>query len=509
MRMMPIFFIVFTVMSTEVDITCSSTYCSSCPSSPTLCESCIDNYILTNKQCVYKRLLGCETYDREKQTCTQCSSGYSYEFTKNACVKGVEYCKSFSGTKCTSCYAPYSLSPQANKCVDCSSKKPYCLKVSNTQCKVCELCYPGMKLVDGDCVEVTNCRTYNEITSNCTKCVEGTYLQSGECVAGGIPHCLDYVNKQQCSVCEKGYTIKNAICEKTTDCILYEATSTNCTTCAQGYGFENGTKGVCEKCVDAHCLVCTENSTTCKLCEEKYNAYDGVCETCDDEHCLNCRNAKDQCMMCKSGYYLFNNKCTPCGDNTCLTIADSTQCARCTKNCVYRVFQGETTCIFEDHCQWYSSDKKCLGCLSGYNLTDDGACAENGCKTYNTGKCVECNKGYYLTSGYTCSKCSSTCSTCTNAEDQCDNLQEINTINNCAVYTEKRETCVICEDNYKLNASKCDFIGCVSTYPDGRCVVCSTADGAESWFTDNGKCVPSSSVIHLVVAFSLLILMVV
>lgn len=120
-----------------------------------------------------------------------------------------------------------------------------------------------------------NCQTCNAINS-CSICMEGYYLQDGECI----------------NTCRSKPNIYCQTCNSINSCF----------SCIEGYYIQNG------KCINtcinkANCLTCN-GINSCYSCKEGYYLKDGDCNACD-KSCRTCKNYdQHSCTSCKESLFL-------------------------------------------------------------------------------------------------------------------------------------------------------------------------------------------------------------
>lgn len=121
-------------------------------------------------------------------------------------------CKTWQDDVCVECSARYYF----NKNGICCEVKPECREF-NTQEGICEGCYAGYQLVDGECVvsDVSNprdrgCKTWQN--DRCVECSRRWFLSgSGVCVAVN-DFCRTWAANGVCDNCYTGYRLANGNC---------------------------------------------------------------------------------------------------------------------------------------------------------------------------------------------------------------------------------------------------------------------------------------------------------
>lgn len=125
-----------------------------------------------------------------------------------------------------------------------------------------------------------------------------------------------------------------------------------------------------------------------------------------------------------------------------------------------------------DHCAKKGSDKKCISCEDGYELSN-GECKEKPklCSNYSNGSCKSCISGYYLKNGE-CLKESSLCSYYSNGSCQsCISGYYLSNYGECLKATSLLdERPKFCE---KLDSSNKNCLKCYDGYYGSQCIRCS------------------------------------
>ncbi|ELP86917.1 hypothetical protein EIN_314860 [Entamoeba invadens IP1] len=449
---------------------CTNLYCDTCSS--TGCSSSIENYMLINGQCKYKRSEGCEFFN-SKNICTECTDGFKMDFSRKMCVPGVELCADIivdnsDNLSCLSCYEGYTLT-SATTCEKCKSYNPSCL-VSDSTCTLCSVCAPGYYIDNNKCISIGNCQYPHTSTPKiCSSCIAGYYLDetTRTCKKGNITNCIVYYDAIKCTTCESTYYYTSGECQQYFHCL--NVGNTGCNFCEYGYGLKDGH---CVKC-NSNCIECFNDSDVCKTCQHGYGVINGkcvrcnsACKSCDSTsseictdcyektglssntcvscgaNCLTCENDNPtKCTACEIGYVLTNiNTCKKCGNNCTDCSATNTEiCYDC--QATY-FLNGNSQC---QTCQTVSCGAleefqcgKCLEKCTFDNRNGNWLCNTNeNCYIYDSarGKCTVCNDNYYLDNNYQCQKCNKNCvSRCTNNADQCNELEDIRLDENCLIF---------------------------------------------------------------------------
>ena len=303
------------------------------------CEKCDSLYYLKDNQCILRVNLDkqCLEYSPESDKCVECAEDYFLEGTK--CVQypvGIPNCAIYySQTQCLMCSTGFFVKNNTCLPVDESVKIENCLLYSDKD--LCGECDANFLLIGNECVvvEAKDCLTYDSIYS-CSSCGEGFGFQQSEdgkfvhCISKSVSNCLvseDYA-PYLCLQCQGDNYPLDGVCTAVVtpveNCVVYDGQDT-CAACAVGTALSKDKK----KCLNTTEVVSQldPNCSTSRIAEEP------------------------ACNTCKDGYVFKNGYCVECVQNT-------------TK-------QGCQNCDPYDQ-------SKCLLCLSGYYMYDDGLCYKNG-----------------------------------------------------------------------------------------------------------------------------------
>ncbi|ELP83904.1 protein serine/threonine kinase, putative [Entamoeba invadens IP1] len=394
-------------------------YCNSCDSKKQQCLDCINPYYLKSENSCLKCPEG--TY---KNTTTSCKN----------CFEKIPNCRTCEGseiqTRCTSCYAPYTINTRGN-CVLCNYPNYY-IQSSNTNgscemmtenCDIqininmCVKCKSGSFLSEYKCKNTTNCTSSNILSLNSCDCVDQISINSDCCKT--IPNCkyLKIVkSKEQCLNCNDNYilTTDQMCTTKVTSGIYrngvyYQCKNieylnyfNSCTTCggATSVCVENNNKINYLNCANkeildvekALCITdinCTTVTTNfCSKCIEINSLYHGICVSCQTKFCSICysSNANEKCMKCMKDYLMISNNWCIHQTNVGCIRSTSVGCIQC-KNEYYQVDTTNTENKYDfclpistlniNNCKHVQSSLlKCVECLDSYKLKN-GICAEN------------------------------------------------------------------------------------------------------------------------------------
>ena len=367
----------------------------------------------------------------------------------------------------------YSLSASCikneNGCLKCDPLTNLCFRCEN------EILTPDDQ---GGCIGAKKCKlgfNYCEQCNNeedfCDICENGYYQDNN----GGCSYTenCEISYKGECLKCKENYiligirqyynTLK--ICKplSSTDlknCINIDKTTGLCLNCAENY---NITKGD-QKCSNTKYCYEMENGE-CSSCEENYylNKKDKKCIEIDDKKFRNCKISSDgeKCSKCDENYFISDdfycvntNYCSKTEKNICIKcqegfyLTNNNQCSK-TSNC-FEVDPKNGICIKCDknyyldlstrYCISYSEDENykycakfknnCSQCIEGFYLAENGLCsASKKCSLAKEGNCIGCQEGLKLSKDFKC------------VED-----------NHC-IYTNEKNECIECEDNYYYDKS--------------------------------------------------------
>ncbi|CAD8071988.1 unnamed protein product [Paramecium primaurelia] len=270
------------------------------------CLQCATNMYLSKGQC-FTCSEGC--VQCTNTTCTMCDNGYYLkQGSCQICAQNSQYCNDETGTP-TQCIQGYLLVPDINNTNNliCSQNINNCMMMINSD-QLCSQCYPNYVLFQGTCVQC------QQKILGCTACVDNNInLVCSSCSSNnqnGNNYYLD-VNNNGCTLCNQG-------------CLT--CSTTGCNSCLNGYYLQNGQcvecqQQACKTCTSQTCQVCQpgyylksiDNQNNCMLCP--YG-------------CSNCSPNGQQCSECLPGFILRNNGCT-IGTIFCAEYNDSGICKTC------------------------------------------------------------------------------------------------------------------------------------------------------------------------------------
>ncbi|KAH0571410.1 Cysteine-rich membrane protein 2 [Spironucleus salmonicida] len=364
------------------------------------CLSCIDNCdkCEDNKVCIQ-----CQhsSYVNKDRQCTPCDKNM-IEGQKCQCQENkIENCIQCEGNQCLNCIG---------------GQKPLKGQCTQQECNNNEFCGIGKFCVkhDRELNKCENCiSTCSECTSmhECTKCIEGYFLNSQKACTRNPDHCDKADHSGQCSQCEDTYYLTdfntchycsgsmsiNQKCQCGTQLLenCIKCAGNSCKTCQINFKLVGKT---CQKdeCQD------DSNCGSGKICIQGSDNMINTCQNCE-QNCSQCNQTPDNCTQCNVGYYLNNKQCYKC--NSDQPKDQQCQCRDTpTKNCIECGADGCDMCIQSMGVQ----NKKCVDCQD-LNLGESCNCGSTLIKN-----CIKCNKN--------------SCDTCIdgmeNINGQCINCEE-------------------------------------------------------------------------------------
>jgi hypothetical protein len=271
----------------------------------------------------------------------------------------------------------------------CVSTCPSPLVVDGTNCSAC----------------ASPCNTCSIAKTNCTSCINGTYLSivlNGSC----LTKCdKDYFGNATTLQCQSCSTVPSLNCKNCLD-------ETRCITCDVGFvffslnssclpntpsGYTN-VSGIAVACV-SNCSECGSLTYNCSACSGTFNLFtfagSGYCyTTCPNTTlainntcmpctfpCLTCSTTLNNCSSCLTGYLFPNGSLliciTSCPNTTFLDISASI-CTNCIPPCL--------TCL--------GSASRCTSCANSSNYLSNSTCVSscplNSLIDYTTMTCYPC-----------------------------------------------------------------------------------------------------------------------
>lgn len=389
---------------------CKLDYCSSCPYNVSICEDCMDGYVLVNKKCIPCPIncSKCAKSDENDEIyCYKCDKPhYQYQFKCYDCF--VDHCakcvRTFDSNTnkyilgCIMCEDDYYLDVSTYlKCI--KKEVENCFEFVNST--YCKRCHNGYGLDEnGKCQPCldTNCIECPNNYKNCLKCNESYYRDSH---LNCYPHCFDEkcrncdkLDYKKCNRCKPGYFLNdNGDCIRClNNCSECSTDNLQCYSCFENYGVINNE---CIKCKDQNCDDCDDDVSFCNSCKKGYSHEKGKCVKNTVENCYSHLNAS-YCYNCNNGYGKINGKCLKCKDKNCIKCDnDVSICTKCIKGYGYSLDKGEnygkclacsvancTSCDKNTRICKYCKDQKPRYNSCSFNISNEG---NNGNNNENEG----------------------------------------------------------------------------------------------------------------------------
>ena len=492
-------------------------YCSECEDKRASCKTCDEDYQLTDKgrcepcpegtsgnncrqkQCNGFAIYDCKVYGPDNSMmCRECNDDYKLDVYEQTMIDGVLV----SLGKCVVC-------PDKRLGPECSLLKCEFKKLEHcTSCGTwgkCSVCFDG----------------YAPNTSGiCTPCESGlsgvncVVRQCGFNLFEGCASC-DQIDPNACGSCSSGrfksYTLDNIFYESCVECPLGCASCeslSKCTRCLSGYSGDMCTVRKCSSTSIENCVKCDSRLgflNKCSKCRDTTTLVDGQCviKGCGIAHCVECKNdGTPQCTTCDEGYYLNPSPsgeqdiCISCAHIPGCQVCDSTGvCLICASNASPGP-EGGPQCIFCESitlgcAKCVGDTRTCTDCKSGMFLFNGEclSCQDRCLKCLSDGRCLGCETGYYVSETHTCAKCMDNCAICSSATS-CGTcapgyfLSTSNGVSNCLTCIENcaecKQTgtasfeCTNCAPGYYLAGTQCVkcLANCELCEREYHCSVC-------------------------------------
>ncbi|XP_076845202.1 proprotein convertase subtilisin/kexin type 5b isoform X2 [Brachyhypopomus gauderio] len=411
------------------------------PSSRSTCEPCSANCLAcaTEQRCTR---CAANFYPKDG-TCVklECAVDELEDTTDNECVpceEGCQKCLSVNPQHCISCLEHYyhlestchKICPERtfgdDASMTCRQCDDQCITCDDSECYLCEEAF--FLSADGTCVSRCEEGFYGDSTgscepchhncrscggpeySDCDSCEDGMRLVDGQCVdvskAITCPP-LHFVNRQgvcqpchfSCKLCFGSRYDQCSACKE--DMFLVADTHTCVPSCPSGT-FGNRTSGNCETCLSGchfcqeadHCIKCLpgrylQNGSCVAECQKGYPD-DGVCRSCAS-HCSSCEGDAQHCLSCELQYLLHEHACVDHCPQRYHIRADA--CERCPDGCAD--CDGREQCT-ECEEYYFLHEGRCLDkCPTGYsaNSRKCSPCHEDctDCDGPNEDNCLSCS----------------------------------------------------------------------------------------------------------------------
>nr|Q9NJ15.1 RecName: Full=Proprotein convertase subtilisin/kexin type 5; AltName: Full=Proprotein convertase PC6-like; Short=aPC6; Flags: Precursor [Branchiostoma californiense]AAF26301.1 proprotein convertase aPC6B isoform [Branchiostoma californiense] len=448
--------------------------CHSCEEGPDICDSCDEDYYLTEDTCVRRTNCPSFTYpDDQDRECRPCHDN-------------CEACDGPNNQNCNSCKEGFYKTPDG-----CSTGCPnrYYKDDTNKECKPCDsscftcsgpASFHCLSCADGDFLHESSCRSTcpagfigNAESHECVEssCEQDQYYSSETGRCEDCPYnCRACDNDGDCAECAPTYIVVDGRCrpEETCEDGEYQdrdrdTAELSCRPCHQSCKTCSGPSDTdCDSCkgddtildrgecitscgpgeyMDRREKKCKACHPTCKECSDEYDdtctacndgflltdassceagcppgqfLHHGDCDSCHRE-CKTCDGPHhDNCLSCQPGSYLNDQQC-------------STHCPEGTFEETYEDDSGETVLqcrLCHVNCKTChgEGEEDCMECANDIKYKQDGRCV------------TECQEGHYPDLTNECQQCWSDCETCDGP---------------------RNDQCVTCPYNYYLVLGKC------------------------------------------------------
>ncbi|OMJ74288.1 hypothetical protein SteCoe_26844 [Stentor coeruleus] len=179
---------------------CMSSGCQSCETNKTLCDSCANgNIMVENGKCCDPSCLTCS---ESSPSCLSCPTNFMI-FNDFCYHCSNFFCKNCTSTFCYECFEGYELFEGI--CIEKHCDSIGCLSCSNTT-SICEQCRSNfIQDVFGNCCR-KDCFTCTSISSYCTACIDGMYLENGYCLYCS-DNCKTCSHYDKCLSCHDKFTL--------------------------------------------------------------------------------------------------------------------------------------------------------------------------------------------------------------------------------------------------------------------------------------------------------------
>ncbi len=282
------------------------------------CLSCYPGYGVFNGNCVTTATTAIDPYCKTLSPtglCLECSFG-AYFTANKSCVPADPVCKTFdkNNGNCLTCYDSYIISGTTCVKTTLSLSDPNCAEFFQGLCLKCSTGFIFMD--NGLCGLVnSNCKTYNNITGQCTSCYVGYQVSGGICVNGTAvaldPNCAAF-NGNICINCSKNFYFgPNQICLSVDPlCNGYNPSNGECTGCYQSFVLQAGTciHNANNSLTDPNCAAFL--GTVCVTCGVRTFMNNlGLCQPISSD-CNTYNSNNGACTSCYPGFNLQNGVCS-------------------------------------------------------------------------------------------------------------------------------------------------------------------------------------------------------
>jgi len=313
------------------DCTFILTDCERC-SDPTTCTKCVlgadppvflDSDGNTCENCIDEECTSCD-----EEECNDCNEGWIVNPDDPLdCIPDCDFidpdCEECSVVGvCDKCTDGTYWDSLLKECVDCDDSFDDCVLCDPNGCNECDTpdyilvgveCLPDCTRIDDQCDECAS-------TSDCTQCLNGFYLTSGERCDPCHDSCETCV-EDECLTCknpdhelvtlDNGDVICDYVCDGIDNCETCDSPS-NCVECEDGFMEWENSSGdticipICiddEQWRDPNTHLCIDCDPSCDGCDPET----GYCRECDDDYLAGVGEA----LEATKGYTPFGQVCIP------------------------------------------------------------------------------------------------------------------------------------------------------------------------------------------------------
>lgn len=386
-------------------------------------NSCQNNYVLVNAQCVLNPA-NCLSFN-QYGTCQQCNPGYDLMANNTCAFRSSASCSNSAGGIClqaasgfvviggSATYAGNNINQVDANGNIVSAKAGYFIWSANniawpydfncaqqTQPNICQTCSTGpFTLVNNRCIiQRSNCAAYSPY-GLCMACNTGFTLWAGEC---RINNCSRIDSSTgYCLNCNNGLVLQFGICyvRQLNNCQIYN--SAGCLYASIGYYLTN--TGLSAK-MSNFCQMANTQTGRCSQCIYNYTLYQEQCIP----QIVNCQvysASLTTCTTCNTLYFPISSGtvCSYLG-YYCAAQANNGQCVTCNIGFTLSVQNGTNICIRPiSNCFSYDANIKCIICNSGYVLQYN-KCKSLRCSNFSipSSTCQSCFSPFILMANGTC-----------------------------------------------------------------------------------------------------------
>lgn len=422
------------------------------------CSECYPQQYLdsNDNSCKQHTKINCDDYHASEDSCESCNSGFYLDDSSKECFPyNLQNCQTPnpSENSCDSCapgYYPISTT-------SCRKHDLLGCETPNDNLNICDTCLLGFYKDSNNLCHPHNTRgctpsTRSKDTNTCTACEDGFFFNTDHCEPYTVSNCATLeANSDACQAdgCRPGYQESSGKCYliNTPNCDTYDVTTKACTTCATGYYPNNG---ICTAQYSPGCKTYTTNTNDCSECHIgwKTNGSDNtICDRNELEHCMVEDTSSGECTTCGTGFKPVSGLCKPSNILGCKTYDATNTCTAAIDN-YFRIdtILGVVKTNIENCIEYASTNATCTTCASGYYLASDATSCDlptsiTGCLFYDPADKEACLV--------------------------CENLQYVNTDNECASLTTpanclesngKTDVCTACASGFYIDSPNCSAL---------------------------------------------------